>query len=298
MKKTFTLIALLLSFTHSFSQPVLHSDSLHTGLSFNLYSLSNVNTADLIPSGANITWDISSSTATQAGTVDFLEMSATPFANEYPGANFAMKFTEFSSTHYSLFNLSGSVLEEVANNVGTANAVTFTNYRNAAIFPFSFGLTNTDTYQKSTQSVKTIISTYDSYGTFITSSNTLNNVVRIMMVDDGNTSVVFWNTTPPLRPLFQASSSGFILWELTTNTTGISEMSTNRIFDMYPNPSTNVLNIINKELISKIEIYDSGGKLQIATIKSNIDISILKKGVYFVKAYSAIGIASQKFVKE
>ncbi len=297
MRKTSTLIALLIPLTTLFAQPVINSTDLHTGLSFNLYSLSNVNTANLATSGANITWDVSATTATLAGTVDFLEMSATPYAIEYPAANFAMKFTVGGSSQYSLFNLSNTVLEEVANNVGSASPVSFTNYRTSLVFPFTFGLSNTDTYQKSTQNVKTILNTYDSYGTFITSTKTYSNVVRILIEDDGNQSINWWNTAP-LHPLFQASSGGFILWELTANTTGVSEPVRNPLFDLYPNPANDQLNIINKELISKIEVYDIAGKLQFSSTKSPLDIRNLKKGTYFLKAYSAKGIVSQKFIKE
>jgi hypothetical protein len=297
MKKIFTPIAILLSTAVLFAQPVLHSDSLHTGLSFNLYSLNNVNTANLAPAGANITWDISSATATLAGTADFLDMASTPYETDYPAANFAMKFTAGGTSKYSLFNLSNTVLEEVANNVGTASPVSFTNYRTSLVFSFTFGLTNTDTYQKITQGTKTINNTYDSYGTFISNSITNINIVRILTVDDGNTSINWWSTTP-LAPLFQASGDGFILWELTSNTTGITEMSSNKLFDMYPNPATDVLNIINKELISKIEIYDVVGKLQLTTVTSAIDISALKKGIFLVKAYSKNGTVTQKFIKK
>lgn len=298
MKKIFTTLGILFPISALLAQPILHSDSLKTGRSFNLYSLSNVNTTNLSVSGANVIWDMSASTAVLAGTSDFLAMSSTTFAAQYPNANFAMKFTPTNgSAIYSLFNLSSTILEEVANNVGTATPVSFTNYRTALVFPFTYTLSNSDTYQKSTQNAKTITNTYDSYGTFITSATTYTNVIRNYTIDDGNTSLNWWNVSP-MFPLFQASSSGFTLWKLTSSSTGLSEIQYNILFDMYPNPAKNELHIINKELISKLEIYNIEGQLQFSTINSIINISDLKPGVYFIKAFSVKGIVSQKFIKE
>ncbi len=298
MKKLFTLIACCLLTSAIYAQPILHGDSLHTGQSFNLYDLTNVNTANLAASGANVSWDISGTTATLSGTVDFQDMAVTGYASQYPTANFAMKFTPVGgSALYSLFNISTTEMVEVANNVGTANPVTFVDTRMTLVFPFTFGLQNTDIYQKTGQNQKVILNTYDSYGTLITNSATYTNVVRIHTVDNGNTSYNWWNTMP-LSPLFQASSSGFTLWEATSTTTGINELQSNHLFDMYPNPATNELKIINKEVISKIDIFNLVGELQFSTSSSTIDISVLKSGIYFLKAYSDKGSVSEKFIKE
>lgn len=298
MKKIYTFFASSLVMTSLFSQPILNSADLHTGYTFNQYSLSNVNTANLTPSGADITWDLSNTTASLIGTVDFLEMSDTPYQFEYPAANFAMKFTPTGSTSdYSLFNLSNTVFEEVANNVGTDNPVMFLNFRTTLVFPFTFNLSVTDTYQKENQEVKTITNTYDAYGTFIANDTITNNVVRIYTDDNENIAPVWWSSTP-LVPLFRANSEGFILWQLTSTTTGIREVYRNLLFDMYPNPATTRLHILNKELITLIEVFDAGGQLQFSTTASIIDISMLAKGIYILKAWSVKGNISQKFIRE
>lgn len=297
MKKLITSSAfILLSLTSIMAQPVLYSDSLQTGRSFNLYQLANVNMANITPGGAGVTWDISGTTATAVGTVDFEPMSATPYAAQYPAANFAVKFTILGSTNYSLFNLSNTVFEEVANNVGSANPVSFIDYRTALFFPFGFNSVNTDTYQKSGQNPKMVTNNCDAYGTVITNTSTINNVVRNAITDDGSSSAI-WYSSSPLIPIFQVNNGGtVILWELTSST-GVVEYS-NSLFDMYPNPATTELKIINKGLITKIEILDISGQLQFATTQSTVDISKLKAGIYFVKAYSENGTISQKFVKE
>jgi hypothetical protein len=165
------------------------------------------------------------------------------------------------------------------------------------VFPFTFGLSSPDTYQKTGQPTKTITNHYDAYGTVITSIGTFNNVVRNMYNDDGTTSANCW-TTSPMYPIFQANSNGYTLWKPTVLTTGILEMHSNKLFDMYPNPATNELSIINKELISKIDVFNITGQLQFSTTKSTIDISELSPGIYFIKAYSLKDLAIEKFVKE
>lgn len=297
MKKIFTFFLFSMGLTAAIAQPVLYSDSLHTGISFNLYNLTNVNTANLATAGAAVTWDISGATATLFGTADFMDMASTPYAAQYPAANFAMRFIPIGSSElYSLFTLTTSSLNEVANNVGTPNETSFIDPRETLVFPFIYNTSSTDVYQKTGQGQKVIVNNYESYGTLVTSFGTTNNIVRITTTDNGNTSLNFWGISP-LVPMFQASSSGFTLWE-STGLTGISTTVTNELFDMYPNPAINELHIVNKQLLSKIEIINSAGAIQITTTQSRIDISMLASGVYFVKAYTAGKVISQKFIKQ
>ncbi|NEN24927.1 T9SS type A sorting domain-containing protein [Cryomorpha ignava] len=298
MKKIYFFLLTLIIATSLAAQPVVNSNNLETGSAFNLYAMSNVNIANLATAGADITWDISGATATLIGSVNFLEMSETPYAAAYPEANFAMKFTSQSdaSVSYSLFNLTESVFEEVANNVGTANSVSFLNYRTSLSFPFSFNSSNTDTYQKENQEIKTIINMYDGYGTFTANASTTTEVIRMNTDDNGNTSINWWKSDP-LVPLFQGSSNGFVLWELTSTSMSIPVSHSNQLIEIYPNPAADELHIINKEQLSKIEIYNSLGQLQLTTTQALIDISILKSGVYILKAWSEKSYASQKFMK-
>ena len=68
---------------------------------------------------------------------------------------------------------------------------------------------------------------------------------------------------------------------------------------IYPNPSTGIVNISNKEKISSVEVYDAAGKLlqkaQPNTDKTQIDLSG-KKGVYMIKATSNSGSDAQKVI--
>jgi alpha-tubulin suppressor-like RCC1 family protein len=68
---------------------------------------------------------------------------------------------------------------------------------------------------------------------------------------------------------------------------GLAELPLNQKFYIYPNPSSDIINIINFESIysKNIEILDITGKLiyKFEAVNSKIDISYLKNGVYFLK---------------
>ena len=81
-------------------------------------------------------------------------------------------------------------------------------------------------------------------------------------------------------------------------TSGISETAHLNSLMLYPNPATNRLNIITKQRVAMVEVYNLHGQLQMVSKSPEIDITSLGVGVYFVKAYSAEGYSTQKFVKE
>ena len=73
-------------------------------------------------------------------------------------------------------------------------------------------------------------------------------------------------------------------------------------FEIYPNPTNKFINIKNKngENIEKIEIFNSLGKL----IKPNdinnsyLDVTDLKKGIYFFRIKTENGIVTKKIIKK
>ncbi|HEY1192969.1 T9SS type A sorting domain-containing protein, partial [Flavobacterium sp.] len=86
-------------------------------------------------------------------------------------------------------------------------------------------------------------------------------------------------------------------------TLSISDFDFSKYFILYPNPSDQVLNISKTQdiEIKSFGIYDILGQLIIAvpdakTI-SNIDVSRLEKGNYFIKVKSDRGNSSMKFIK-
>jgi hypothetical protein len=72
-------------------------------------------------------------------------------------------------------------------------------------------------------------------------------------------------------------------------------------FLVYPNPSTNFLNVKTQENLSSLQVLDILGKSIITEreVKETLDISTLNKGVYFLKLTSDNGLISTKrFIKK
>lgn len=92
------------------------------------------------------------------------------------------------------------------------------------------------------------------------------------------------------------SSSTIIVTQ--TGTLGTHDSST-FVMTLYPNPTSEVLNIQSQEKISKAEIYDFTGKLLLQTtvIDKKININTLSKGTYFIKLFTGKGIVNSKFIK-
>lgn len=85
----------------------------------------------------------------------------------------------------------------------------------------------------------------------------------------------------------------FVGENLSTIDKGLSSL------EIYPNPTSDILNIQTEQKISKIEILDTSGKL----LKSNsgsgktINVSNLSKGIYLIKIYADKNIINSKFIK-
>ena len=82
--------------------------------------------------------------------------------------------------------------------------------------------------------------------------------------------------------------------------TGISETEAGKI-NIYPNPVKDELTIENGELtIKKITIADLSGKSiqQINGSQKQINVSVLAKGIYFVKIETDKGVVTRKLIKE
>ena len=69
---------------------------------------------------------------------------------------------------------------------------------------------------------------------------------------------------------------------------------------LYPNPTSDILNIETDQKISKIEVYDVSGKLAISTNGKDkkVTVSNLNNGMYFIKLYTENGVINSKFIKK
>lgn len=89
-----------------------------------------------------------------------------------------------------------------------------------------------------------------------------------------------------IDPNFSQSSMVIDYVRVYQNTTASTEDVFANKFSVYPNPSSDVLNIRTNEPIEKVELYNTIGQLIVAKKTTNINISSLKTGIYILKIYS------------
>jgi len=81
---------------------------------------------------------------------------------------------------------------------------------------------------------------------------------------------------------------------------GIETLITNVAF--FPNPVKNILTITTESEISGVTISDASGRIVLAknlirSQNTEIDLSALEDGIYFIRVETPTGIALQKIVK-
>ena len=81
---------------------------------------------------------------------------------------------------------------------------------------------------------------------------------------------------------------------------GISEISQNFAFQIYPNPSQAIFTLQSTRKIDKVEVFNLlGEKIMSKKVKQaevTLDMANYESGVYFVRAFSADGLAEQRIV--
>ncbi|MGY0392742.1 fibronectin type III domain-containing protein [Bizionia sp. KMM 8389] len=103
-------------------------------------------------------------------------------------------------------------------------------------------------------------------------------------------SITATNADGCLTFVFQSDSSGsYAGWDATVScaTLGTQDYNLNDLFQYYPNPVTNVLNVKAQNSISNVTIYNMLGQEVLRTapnaLASEVDMSNLQTGAYFVK---------------
>lgn len=71
-----------------------------------------------------------------------------------------------------------------------------------------------------------------------------------------------------------------------------------KTLNIYPNPIENTLYVKNINNLKKIKIYNNLGQLIIKTKKKKIELSELKRGVYFLQIHTENFIKTEKIIKE
>ena len=88
-------------------------------------------------------------------------------------------------------------------------------------------------------------------------------------------------------------------FKITATTLGTSETAIKKTLSIYPNPTTDIINVITKDKITDISVYDlSGKKMTIERANNFINVKHLQNGTYIINIETPEGKSSQKFIKK
>lgn len=301
MKKILTVLVCACSGLVAFAQPQLKSNNLTIGDEFSLYSITNINPSTLASGGANKSWSITAGTSVLAGSIRFMNPSATPFGTSYTDANFAFRVVLGTDTVFHLFKNSTAGLEEVATDLGTGSSPDiFLSYRTLLPATFNFNDSIADNYQKQGGPASVAYVKYDAWGTLTTADSSYSNLGRTYRYDtQSNTNVIWW-TNNGRTPIMLYDGYMLLYWKKKASTpTSTEEVNARNQVTLYPSPANNLLNIICTTPIDEIEITDMQGKqIQKTRSQKTIDVSTLKSGLYLVKVTSENKVSTTKFQKQ
>ena len=126
----------------------------------------------------------------------------------------------------------------------------------------------------------------------------------VIFTDVGDLANGVGKATPNVNGTDTSAMSGTYIVENITLGATVLSIKNNSVLDfsMYPNPTSNMLNISAKETIQDTQIFNVLGKnvmsVKVNNRKASIDVSNLATGIYLVK-YSVNGtIGTAKFVKQ
>lgn len=294
MKKIIT-IGILLSALVNAAQPIIQNGNNipSVGTTASLYSGTPV--SGIGNPGANQVWNFSNVAFNNTGaTWTVVSPASTPYFSSFPTATYAWTFNAGGTTKYFYFNITSSKFYVLADNIlmpGSGNDYT-PNSEAVLRFPFNYGDTIQDVYQKVGGSPSPVTATYDGYGTLITPYATYQNVWRVKENKNGYVTYT-WENENPLQPIlvYTQSNNSFTLFG-NTAFAGISMLQNSQsAIYLYPNPFANTATLkINSSTILKnaeFKIYDVLGKevKQIKVDASEITINRdeLGNGIYFYK---------------
>ncbi|MEE9371994.1 MAG: lysyl oxidase family protein [Saprospiraceae bacterium] len=171
---------------------------------------------------------------------------------------------------------------------GLSNVISVTNLIAQEVILISnheneiIGIYNNEPFPASLERTPLLTITYDS---LTSNSVCISNIIDLISI--GNHKIISINELPECS--------------LSTSTNDILD---NKIFTIiYPNPASAKIHItLNEGILSTVEIYNIAGKLKsksqnIISKPHSMNVSLLNKGLYFIKLNTSRGVIFHKFVK-
>jgi len=323
MKRTITLFMLALIPAILSAQPTItnaENFSIGTVLTFQQCNSTGVNPGN---SGASQTWNFS--TLTSLGTTSIETMvtpASTTHGNLFPTSNLVEQYSNGTFVYVNA-TVDSSYL---VGYVDTTNNLII-HYPNSLLFalrPITYTNITTDTfsdifsspsYNFNGQGTSTINA--DGYGTLILPNGTYSNVLRLKItqnetdtilpshtLSNTNTISYVWfdgvHTSALLKidsthsGTFSSKSVEYLLNE----TTGITELTKNNVFNIYPNPTNGEFTIILQTDNAEINVTDILGQgiIKTQTRQSTTNLQLENNGVYIVYVKTKQGTTARKLI--
>lgn len=316
-----------LSLTKAFNEPVL--GDINTKTEFDtLATLPNT-------AGTNQVWDFSALTPNFViSTVTYTTVAATPNGTNYPSATLADDDGNGSYTYYKSTPTQFEMVGIDDPNV----TLSFTNSAIAAIWPVSYGYTNTDAFAGPAMSGTmsgtangTITTAAQGTGTLMLPGGiTMTDVLQVKSNQVANVSLFFGFVTATLTTVqydYYDATQKFPVMSVTYTDiqgaivnnsatvkmndnviTGINDRNFEASFNVFPNPAkdnfTVQLSNVNNAL-AKVEIINAVGAVAKTVelgsgsqLQNNISISDLNSGIYMVKTTLGNKVSVRKLIVE
>ncbi|MFP3832234.1 DUF5074 domain-containing protein [Chryseobacterium sp. SIMBA_028] len=152
--------------------------------------------------------------------------------------------------------------------------------------------------------LKTMVSDEDSFGSSIIKSVKSNSNPTVVSAEiNANEELVITPITSGTATIvISFNSNGKVVDKTLTVNSNAATLATAEVkkleFGIYPNPVTDILYIKTQEKVINVAIYDTSGKL-VNTQFSNgqVNVSMLPKGMYMLKAVTDKAVYQQKLIK-
>jgi hypothetical protein len=233
MIRTLTLSAFCLA-TTAHAQVTLDYGLLdQDGMQLTMYLVTDPGSATVPSDGTDQTWDLSTVTLQPIGTLDFISATGTPFASNYPGANWVWLQTVTGvGGEYMYLDIDQNGIAVHATGV-PLNTNDYIDPKLVMVFPMNYGQSFTDNYTDQ-DGPASVTWSYTGHGTAITPVGSYTNTVKLVSTED---DIVLWNTSP-LHPL--VIDDGTDVLAFGPSTTGMADLA-GITAKVYPNPCENLL---------------------------------------------------------
>lgn len=322
MKSFFTLVLILFS-TQIQAQVITYSNyakSLTASMNVLLANPASFNTALYSQTGNGITWN-ASSISQQAGTpaihMVYTSPSSTPNGSLYTMANYSQYDPALTAVvPYNYYNISADSVTKCGTYEANTSHEIFQDPDKRLIFPFSYGQSFVDSYNKTNYSNSTTISSYQTgnrtvqfngFGTLILPQATFSNValiseLRTNSLGPNSTTFSWFDISNGKQLMYYAENSGSTTIFFTSDLpSGIVQNENSDEIRVFPNPFTDKA-ILQFAGVSKLntpilELIDSKGKVVEKIIPESSSVTLhkndLKAGIYFYRLSDGTHIIRQ-----